>query len=59
MDENLLWKMTFQGRQQFVEDNIHGKTTFNEKNLRWKTTDDGRQPSMEDNLLRIDIFHER
>ena len=39
MEDDLLWKMTFDGRQPSMEDN-----------LRWKTTFDGGQPLMEDDF---------
>ena len=39
IEDDILWKTTFDGRQPSVEDN-----------LRWKTTFGGRQPSVKDNL---------
>ena len=40
MEDNLRWKMTFDGRHPLIEEN-----------LLWKTTFDGRQP-----LIEQDIF---
>ena len=38
-EDDLRWKMTFDGRRPLMEDD-----------LQWKTTFDRRQPLMEDNL---------
>ena len=59
------WKMTFNGRQSLMEDNLQWKTTFDgrqllmEDNLQWKTTFDGRWPSMEDDLQWNTAFNGR
>ena len=47
-NDNLRWKMTFTGRQPYVEDDLPWKTTFGgrlplvEDHLQWKTTFRGR-----------------
>ena len=53
-------KMTFYGRQPFIEDDLLWKTTSKywkliivatmEDDLQWKTTCDGRRTAMEDEL---------
>ena len=65
MDDNLWWKMNFDGRQPLMEDNFWWKTTFNERwplmedNLWRKTTFDGIQPLMKDNLCWKTTFYGR
>ena len=55
MEDDLLWKTTFGGRQPLVEDNLQWKTTFFgrqpliEDDRQWKTTFGGRQLLVEDN----------
>ena len=56
MEDDLWWKMTFDGRHPSMEEILWQKMTFYgrrplmEDNLRWKTKFDGRQPLMEDTL---------
>ena len=48
MEDDLRWKMTFDGRRPSMEDDLRWKTTFDRRRpkmediLRWKTTDGGR-----------------
>ena len=50
MEDNLLWKAIFEGRQPSVVDNHQRKTTFDggqplvENDLRWKTNFSGPRP---------------
>ena len=56
MEDDIWWKMTFEGRRPLLEDDQCWKTTSDgrhplmEDNLWWKKTFDGRQPLMEDDL---------
>ena len=50
MEDDLRWKITFNGRQHSIVDNLQGKMTFGEADLLWKMTFYGGQPLMEDNL---------
>ena len=51
------WKMSQDGRQPWMENNLGLKTTLDgrqpwmEDNLRWKKTFDGRQSWMEEDLV--------
>ena len=56
MEDNLWWKMTFDGGQPLMEDDLQWKITFDrgrpliDDDLWWKTSFDGRQPLMEDDF---------
>ena len=55
-EDNLRWKMTFDGRRPLMEDDLLRKTTIDgrrplaEEDLWQKTTFDGRRPFIEDDL---------
>ena len=56
MEDDLWWKMTFEGRWPLMVDNFCWKTTSDDRQLLmeddfwWKTTFDGRWPLTEDDL---------
>ena len=58
MEDDLGWKMTFDGRRPLVVEDLQMKTTFNgrlrgplmEDDIQGKRTSDGRLPAMKDHI---------
>ena len=64
-EDDLQWKIPFDGRQPLMKDDLRWKTTFDgrwpliEDDIQWKTTFDGRRPLTEDDLWCKSTFEGR
>ena len=59
MEDDLWWKMTFDGRQPLMDGILWWKTNIVTGNIWWKTTFDGRQHLMEDRIWWKTTFEGR